>query len=72
MAIIAGVTGQLSGGDLRAAPTRDPEEVFRKACKRLVDLEAKHDLLKTVSDAKPAVERVADADASVLDYGPKA
>jgi hypothetical protein len=57
LAIIACMTGQLSGGAPRAAPELDPEEVFRKAYKRLVDLEPKHDLLKTVSEVKPAVER---------------
>ena len=57
VAIIACASAQPSGGDPQAPPERDPEEVFRKACKRLVDLEAKHDLLKTVSDVKLGVER---------------
>lgn len=40
-----------------AVDQRDPEDVFRKACERLVALEAKHDLLKGVSEVKPLVER---------------
>jgi hypothetical protein len=39
------------------AKQRDPEEVFRKACERLVALEAKHDILKGLSKVKPSVER---------------
>lgn len=57
MAIIALATGRISGGDSPAAQQRDPEKVFHKACERLVALEAKHDLLKGVSDVKPVVER---------------
>jgi hypothetical protein len=40
-----------------AAEQRDPEEVFRKACERLVALESKHGLLNGVSKVKPVIER---------------
>ena len=40
-----------------AAESRDPEKVFQKACARLLELEARHDLLKGVSAVKPIVER---------------
>jgi hypothetical protein len=40
-----------------AAEQRDPEEVFRTACERLVALEAKHDMLKGVSRTRPVAER---------------
>jgi uncharacterized protein (TIGR03066 family) len=40
-----------------AAPERDPEEAFAKACTLVAALEGKHDLLKGVSAVKPAVQR---------------
>ncbi len=60
VAALAGTTGRTVGGDAVSAPTaelRDPEKVFGKACERLKALEAKHDLLKGVSEVKPVVER---------------
>ncbi len=39
------------------AEQRDPEAVFRKACDRLVAMEAKNDLLKGVSEIKPVTEQ---------------
>src|SRR5262245_9067798 len=38
-------------------PLQDPEKLFRKACERLMALEAKHDLLKGLSEVKPAITR---------------
>jgi uncharacterized protein (TIGR03066 family) len=49
--------GQRSSGDPPAAPERDPEEAFRKACELVAALEGKHALLKGVSKVKPAVQR---------------
>jgi hypothetical protein len=57
MAIVAVTTGRIAGGGPRAAEQRDPQQVFRKTCERLVALEAKHDLLKGVSEVKPVIER---------------
>lgn len=48
--------GPMSGTDPPAAPERDPEEVFRKACDLVAALEGKHDLLKGVAKVKPAVQ----------------
>src|SRR5437763_12263279 len=58
--LLASLTGRTAGGDPPPSPAaeqRDPEEVFRKACARLVALEAKHDLLKGASEVKPVLER---------------
>jgi uncharacterized protein (TIGR03066 family) len=40
-----------------AAPERDPEEAFAKACTVVAALEGKHDFLKGVSAVKPAIQR---------------
>jgi hypothetical protein len=48
---------QIPGGPRLAAPARDPEEAFRKACELVAALEGKHDLLKGVSRVRPAVQR---------------
>jgi hypothetical protein len=52
--LLACAAAPTAGGD---AEERDPQDVFRRACERLVALEAKHDLLKGVSQVKPVVER---------------
>jgi hypothetical protein len=49
---------KLPKGNTRpAAPDRDPEEAFTKACTLVAALEGKHDLLKGVSAVKPVVQR---------------
>jgi hypothetical protein len=40
-----------------AAPQRDPEEAFAKACALVAVLEGKHDLLKGVSKVKATIQR---------------
>jgi uncharacterized protein (TIGR03066 family) len=45
------------GSNPPAAPERDPEEAFGKACALVAALEGKHDLLKGVSTVKPAIQR---------------
>lgn len=64
LALAAGLlivtTGPTAGGDpppALPAEQRDPQDVFRKACDRLVTLEAKNDLRKGVSEIKPVVEQ---------------
>jgi hypothetical protein len=60
VALGAFAAGPTAGGDTSPAPAaerRDPEVLFRKACERLVALEARHDLLKGVSRVKPSIER---------------
>jgi hypothetical protein len=57
LTIVGLATGRISGGGPRAAEQRDPQQVFHRTCERLVALEAKHDLLKGVSEVKPVIER---------------
>jgi len=47
----------MSRGDSLAAPERNPEETFRRACELVAGLEGKHALLKGVSEVKPAIQR---------------
>ena len=55
--IVAVAAGRMSGGDPLAPTEHNPEEAFQKACERLIALEAKHDLLKGISQVKSIVER---------------
>ncbi|MCI0638948.1 MAG: hypothetical protein L0Y72_22950 [Gemmataceae bacterium] len=57
-AVVALATARISGGDPLASskPELDPQEVFRLACDRLKNLEAKHAALKGVSKVKPRLE----------------
>ena len=48
--------GPMANGPPPAAPERDPEKVFHKACELVAALEGKHDLLKGVSKVKPDVQ----------------
>src|SRR5262245_14640670 len=68
MLIFALAAGRTLADEPPAAPERDPEATFRKACALVAELEGKHQILEGVSKVKPLIKRDAQERLTSADF----